>query len=341
MREKMKSGSVESSWLHILGRYHFALPLRRLGRDAYLLLLLVALCFSNVASGSVDAQGQFLAEIPIEVPPYHGLEPKLALTYHSTPANGWIGAGWSLSGGPSYIRRVSKGGGTPRLDGSDVFLLDGMELVPCQPQSLSPSCTSSMAAFGSSNGFYSTKIENFQRLQYASTTNTWHIWAKNGNHRVFGPDFLGTRWVLTSETDTHGNQVTYTYQLFYSSDTSEADSYLVGISYAGRVGGGPGALIQFYYSDRPDAVSYGAGRFLNVESKRVTGVDVLFAGKRIRVYSLNYHTSQSTSGTLLDSVQMFGKDALVNCGVVLGDSCDSSKPQGVVTSGTSLPPRSM
>lgn len=42
--------------------------------------------------------GSFGYSIPIEVPPFHGLEPRLALSYSSEGRNGILGVGWSLSG---------------------------------------------------------------------------------------------------------------------------------------------------------------------------------------------------------------------------------------------------
>jgi hypothetical protein len=114
--------------------------------------LTVSLCIPSFVNAAVTSSGQFVTDIM--VPAFHGLEPKLRLVYRASPVNGRIDAGWDLAGKPSYIVRASKGRGAPRFDGSDIFLLDGMELVPCAPASTSPSCTSAVAAFRSSNGFH-------------------------------------------------------------------------------------------------------------------------------------------------------------------------------------------
>ncbi|HET8924788.1 MAG TPA: FG-GAP-like repeat-containing protein [Candidatus Acidoferrum sp.] len=334
------SGNTNQSLSHRRTCNAFQDQLRHLRLLLCLAGLILVICVPHCVGSTVTSSGQFATEIPIIVPPFHGLEPKLSLVYGSSPANGWIGAGWELAGGPSYIVRASKGRGAPRFDGSDIFLLDGMELVPCSPTSVSPSCTSAVAAFGSSNGFYSTKIENFQRIQYVSASNSWTIWAKSGTQRVFQADPVpnppGTqRWGLTSETDTHGNQVVYGYGVDVS-DQPPTASYLSSIAYNSSANAG----ITFYGASRPDAVTYGNGQAVARMKQRLQSIDVSYSLNRIRVYALNYHTSSSTSGSLLDSVQMFGSDAKVNCGTLPVDTCDTSKPFGLVVSGTSLPPTS-
>src|SRR5262245_10515452 len=56
--------------------------------------------------------GEFTERIPIVVPKYHGIEPELALHYHSNDGNGFVGSGWSLAG-LSVVRRASPGRGAP------------------------------------------------------------------------------------------------------------------------------------------------------------------------------------------------------------------------------------
>ena len=104
--------------------------------------------------------GSYTTAIPIKVPPYHGLEPKLALAYSSAGGNGWLGVGWSLSG-ISTIERASPGKGAPRYDDSDIFLLDGQELVPC--------------TLG--GGQFCTKVQSYKKIVYVGSHNTWRVWS--------------------------------------------------------------------------------------------------------------------------------------------------------------------
>lgn len=76
---------------------------------------LVALVPSGAAvAGNVDAaSGSYVDAIPLEVPAFHGLEPRLAARYDSSGANGVIGVGWELAG-MRFIERASPGRGAPR-----------------------------------------------------------------------------------------------------------------------------------------------------------------------------------------------------------------------------------
>ena len=131
---------------------------------------------------SIDAfHGELDQSVPILVPPYHGLEPKLAITYRSARGNGFAGVGGDLEGAPR-IRRASPGGGAPRYDATDVYLLDGQELVPCVAGSVSPSCTTGT---GTTYQYFSTKIESYQRIGYAAATDTWALWRTDGTVTTF------------------------------------------------------------------------------------------------------------------------------------------------------------
>src|SRR5689334_11245212 len=83
--------------------------------------------------------------IPIDVPPFHGIEPKLSLSYNSSGGNRWVGVGWGLLGF-STIERTSASGGTPQWDHSDRFVLDGEPLVACAADTPSPPPASSAGA---------------------------------------------------------------------------------------------------------------------------------------------------------------------------------------------------
>ena len=48
--------------------------------------------------GLEPATGSFTRAIPIEVPAFHGIEPRLVLAYSSQAGNGFVGVGWRLAG---------------------------------------------------------------------------------------------------------------------------------------------------------------------------------------------------------------------------------------------------
>src|SRR4029450_8218592 len=109
---------------------------RTIGRLA-MLLLISGIAGSATAIEKASEQvspfyGSFSHSIPVEVPGFRGLEPKIALTYSSEGRNGFVGVGWSLAGF-STIQRANQGLGTPKFDGNDIYLLDGQEMMPFQP----------------------------------------------------------------------------------------------------------------------------------------------------------------------------------------------------------------
>lgn len=114
--------------------------------------------------------GSFGAQVPVDVPAYHGLEPHVGLNYRSSLRNGIAGIGWDLDA-TSVIERASPGKGAPNFDGRDIWLLDGQELFPCPAGSVSPSCTT--------GGTHSTKQESYARIRH-ETDGTWTITGKNG-----------------------------------------------------------------------------------------------------------------------------------------------------------------
>ncbi|MCP4547085.1 MAG: hypothetical protein GY835_11520 [bacterium] len=194
-----------------------------------------ALASSGAAQGVDPYYGSFSTEIPIAVPGYHTLEPNLKLTYSSATArNSWCGVGCGVSG-QSVIERTTPGGGSPRYDAGDSFHLDGIELLPCTTQ----------------GGTHCTRIQNYTRIRYDSSSDEWTVRGTNGNTATYAPVYetpKGTfRWMLKTVVDAFGNQVRYDYWC----DGSQ-DCYLVTISY------GP-TVIFFRREERPDVITFATG----------------------------------------------------------------------------------
>ena len=133
--------------------------------------------------------GSYSYSVPIEIPDFHGIEPKLSLSYDSSrgvrnrPATGgWLGVGWALEG-VSVIERVSGtelsaamsgGRGSPgyALAGTpaDRFTLDGDELVPCTDTD--GPCTN--AGLAANQIRYTGRVENFLRIRYDQSKIQYH-----------------------------------------------------------------------------------------------------------------------------------------------------------------------
>jgi len=274
----------------------------------------------GIGQSILDQQnGEFQHRIGIKAPVYHGIEPNLALQYHSLAGNGFAGVGWSLAG-MAVIQRASPGKGTPVYDNTDVFVLDGVDLVPCSSQtsSVSPSCNS--------GGNYSTKIENYKRIYYDSGADTWTITQKDGTKFTYVSVYLAAsktfRWGLSSATDTRTNTVNYSWWCDVSGSQT-LDCYPDTVSYNGT-------NITFHRELRPDVASFANGAYLGQTRYRLKTIDVTVNNGRARAYALAYsQPGASTGRSLLQSVQMYGKDATLD------------PTTHAVTGGTALPPETM
>ncbi len=269
------------------------------------ILALLGLASTATGQNSTEASqgvngffGSFSTEIPIEVPPFHGIQPRIKLVYNSGSQNGWVGVGWNAAA-TSIVQRTSARRGAPKYDTTDIYMIDGMELVPCTTQ----------------GGTHCTRIQNFARVERNEASDHWTATGTNGNVAVYEPLLSiaeGTfRWALTSVTDPLGHTVDYEYWC------DGQDCYLDRISYTG-------AEIQFLSETRPDPIPFGNGKWINRTNYRLKAIDVRVFGSTARAYQLDYDTGSSTGRSRLINVQLFGNDALVN---------------GTQISGTSFPPQ--
>ena len=260
-------------------------------------------------AGLEPSTGSFVRTIPIEAPPFHGIEPRLALAYSSQAGNGFVGVGWRL-GGFSVVERTRNGRGTPRFTAEDVFVLDGQELLPCSAAAQSPGCLA--------GGTHATKQESYTRIRFDGMT--WTVWARNGVrtelaavHQASG----GTlRWGQSRTVDTHGNVATYAWECL------DGDCYPSMVSY------GPFVVTLFREATpRPDVLSFATGGLsgLGKTRYRLGAILVARGDAPIRAYRLGYVQSPATSRSLLREVQQYGTDVQVTGGIVAG--------------GTALPPQ--
>jgi RHS repeat-associated protein len=284
------------------------------------------LAFGTQAALAGDSgDGTFSTSVTVTVPPFHGIEPSIALSYDSSRPDGLVGVGWRLDAA-SYVARTGPHGGAPRFDDTDVFTLDGEKLVGC-----APGC--------GTGGTHETRRRDFTRISFDGKR--WSRWRPDGVRLVYDPlplaDARGTyRWALSTVTDTHGNTVTYSHDC---DRTDGTECYLKSIAYAdgpercawhprlGRIcwPGPEGARVRFYYQPRPDPVSYGTGGALAVTSKRLKTIEVRMGGELVRAYALAYEISKSTGSSLLRSAQTFPGDAALDMeGNV---SAGATKPQ--------------
>lgn len=256
------------------------------------------------ALADVDTSGHYTNRIPIAVPSFHGITPQVALVY-SSGGGGYAGAGWELFAG-SVITRRSHTKGIPLFDAEDIFFLNDDELVPCVQGSVSPSCSTAQTAYNTVSGFFSTRIESFERIRFEA--GIWTVWSKDGTRRTYVSGNGGFSYQLRTITDTYDNKVVYAWSC---ASSVVVPCYLDSISY-GDSGGALGAEIRFYRESRPDPHRMATGRGSIWYDKRLRTIAVRFNGQLVRSYGLHYGSSKVSGASILTSVQPYGRDDSVD-----------------------------
>jgi RHS repeat-associated protein len=291
--------------------------------------------------------GSYRQTIPIEVPAFRGLEPKLGLSYDSArgirnipSAGGLLGIGWSLDG-VSVIERTSGsfapaigedkksgGHGVPAYGAAgfapDSFSIDGEELVLCtelQTNNTSPSCNTALAA-----GLvgYAPRVENFQRIRQNPAANTWEVTARDGTVSLYTTLEGGTtattfRWHLASVTDRRGNHVDYAW-----SCNATFECTIDTITYKNQGSVTAISTIKIYTETRDDPISFATGKDIRTITNRIRTIAISNGANLVRAYKLTYEISASTGLSRVTQVQQFGKDTNV-------------ATDGTLSGGTNLP----
>ena len=287
-------------------------------------LLAAALLFTVSGSGAHavpgdgvnDFYGSYHSSVPIGLPQYASITPALALTYSSSAGNGIVGVGWDLTGF-STIERMSSGRGAPAFDDSDVYVLDGQELV----------------ADTGLGGTHATLVQSYVRIIQDKAANTWTVISKDGTRSLYRSTYGVTprfsvdgstpeqtlRWGLSSITDASGNVVRYGWHC-----DAEGPDYVITDCYPRSVGY-KYASAYFYWEDRSDPISFATGKHIGRTSKRLKTVSVTSKNKRVAAYELIYKISEATGRSVLLNVKRYGTDAVIDADT------------RTVTDGTALP----
>ncbi|PDT04562.1 hypothetical protein CO666_07315, partial [Rhizobium chutanense] len=261
----------------------------------------------------VSGSGTFNDEIGIEIPAFHGIQPEIALQYASSRKTkigglyqGWLGYGWGLKGF-DVIERASIGNGLPAFNSTDIYLLNGEELVPCATNTVSPSCAT--------GGTHATEVESNRRIAFNSSAGEWIITNPDGVTLTFrsvgaianvnpapGPLYdlyRSSRWLLSSVADPNGNTVSYTYTC--------AD---LPVCYPDTVSYG-NAAVKFRYEARPDQIIMANGYGFSYTKNKLKSLAVEVNGLVQAAYKFSYNQAPFSNRTRLTQVKRFGSGSVI------------------------------
>ena len=273
---------------------------------------------AGAARAETTPTGSFTDSITIDVPAFHGIEPDISLDYDSNNGNSEIGTGWNLKAGSRIVRKGTNEG-IPRYDGTDIFKLDGIELVAC-----TPNCVT--------GGTHETQQQSYARIVFDGTK--WTMWRPNGVKMIYesleAAPADAYEWLLTQVIDTHGNTVTYEHDCpnhcFFTKITYGATTAACGGQSQPECKAG--AEIRFYLEQRPDVPTYPTGRTTRQVRQRVRSISVRMDNTLVAAYRLKYDQSGLTGNSVLRTVQQFAGDATV------GETGDNA---GIIAAGATPP----
>jgi RHS repeat-associated protein len=262
---------------------------------------------------AVDAQGSASYTVPIVVPPgIADVAPALSFTYNSRRANGYLGAGWELTG----VSAITRCGASYHIDGfkagvdfgtRDRFCIDGQRLIALNGHD------------GDDGTVYHTERESWTQVvshgRCGAGPCTFTARNKDGTSTSFGATTgtTGSRieaegradvrtWAIDAFTDRNGNAVGVTYH----NEKTTGEYYPVRIAYGGnaRARAQSDRAVSFSYEDRGDRIERFFGGARATVSKRLARIDTEIGGTRVLSYRLAYQPASEGVRSLLQSLTL-------------------------------------
>jgi RHS repeat-associated protein len=242
---------------------------------------------------SVDSNGNLTMAYPLDIPEgTGGMTPQISLNYHSQSGSASMGKGWMLSGLPE-IRRDA-------------------HLNSYKEQKYSHNYNGSLLLMNGT-GKYGFMAESFARLEMqGNPTNpdSWIERSPDGNWKLYGDGIDHTItsldgienwvWVIKSEQDVYGNEITYEY---YKNDGNLLPKEII---YANGK-----RSIEFSYVDfDDDKISY-VLRNQRKETKILSDITFYSDGSRTHSYELEYDINNNRKVFSLKSI-LYKADSFLN-----------------------------
>ncbi len=267
---------------------------------------------SIAGSFQADQMGQANYSIPILTGAgTAGLAPQISLNYSSGSGNGVAGVGWALSGTTIITRcretEESRDGASSIIplpitwSTQDKLCLNGERLYLVTGSN-----------YWDDLSTYRTERDQFARVTYLSTTDTFTIERKDGSKAYYGDtsdsaiqatDVAGSptyAWAISRFTDNMSNYIDYTYQQY-----GDLEFALLDVDYTGHLANpvlAPYNNISFNYENtRNDkTVAYIAGAKVGM-TRRLASIDSSIDGTNVRTYTLFYNNSTHSNRSIMTS----------------------------------------
>ncbi|MDV7696738.1 DUF4225 domain-containing protein [Chryseobacterium soli] len=285
----------------------------------------------SIAPPSPNSMGSVTTSFPIKLPAGRaGMQPSLNVGYSSEGGNGWMGLGWDMSV-PAIT--IDTRWGVPTYDGgkeTELYTLGGEQLtfevspgvfaLPNRNEGFDKGRQADRQFYPRIEGAYNRII----RKGADPKNYVWIVTSKDGTRSYFGGDETGINenavlkdangnigyWGLYKTVDTNGNYVKYQYdRSVYSSSgalgNGGKEMYPAKIEYTLN-DSGPSLkkyTVNFGYdtAQREDVQVNARLGFVQVTSKRLGNVQVLYDGAKVRSYEFKYKTG-AFSKSLLETI---------------------------------------
>lgn len=272
----------------------------------------------SIAPPSPNSMGSVTTSFPIKLPAGRaGMQPSLNVNYSSEGGNGWMGLGWDLSipavtidtrwGVPTY--NTGKETELYTLGGEQLAfeVSSGVFAMPNRNEGFDKGRLSDRQFYPRIEGSYNKII----RKGTNPKDYVWVVTSKDGTKSYFGGDETGLKnnavlkdanlnighWALYKTVDTNGNYVLYTYDKRpYSSSGSLGNGgeeiYISKIQYTLNDNNTnlKKYTVNFGYDSlqRDDVQINARLGFLQVTSKRLGSIQILYDSNKVRSYEFKY-----------------------------------------------------
>lgn len=280
--------------------------------------------FTPGPPGLKAVEGTFAPSVEFDVlPAVRKFGPKVSIAYSASRSNGPLGAGWGLSS-RSTIERRSRTKGVSQHLSSDLFLVDGTELVPLpdgtyralydaftvySPVYHGPSLTGWIAA---AEGQTITWGDISPLIVCTPASDTPVEFKPEADPATGTCAGQPVRWHKSAAEDDHGNRISYAYTtLMYGGGPSHQRA-LDHIRYNDLIAPGSHHEIRFDWISRDDVRASRADGMARVTTHLLGGIRVRSirsgATTTTHHYALNYEEAACDQQSVLRSVVQLGLD---------------------------------